>query len=119
MLVATRGVVVVVGREHASKNCPKKESKKLHKCIICKDQKANHTAWAQKRLVRRREQERARKAYKLWPKQFQERGQAEEQIQEQVQEHWWDDRTATLSPTSSSKSDYESIRIKGRVAAWK
>src|SRR5439155_15719446 len=77
--------------------------KETYKCIVCKDQKANHTAWAQECLVRRREQERARQAYKLWPKQFQERKQAQEQVQEQVQEPRWDNQIDTISPTSSGE----------------
>jgi len=54
-----------VGKGHTSKDCPKKDSKELHKCIVYKDQKANYIAWAQECLVRKREQERARQAYKL------------------------------------------------------
>jgi hypothetical protein len=44
-------------------------------------------------------QERARQAYKLRPKQFQERKQA----QEQVQEPRWDNQIDTISPTSSGE----------------
>jgi len=88
---------------HASKDCIKQGIKETHKCIVCKDRKANHTAWAQECPVRRREQERARQAYKLRPKQFQERKQAQEQVQEQVQEPRWDNQIDTISPTSSGK----------------
>jgi hypothetical protein len=88
---------------HASEDCPKKDSKEAYRCIVCKDRKANHTAWAQECPVRRREQERARQAYKLRPKQFQEREQVQEKVQEQVQEPRWDNQMDTISPTSSGE----------------
>jgi len=81
-------------KEHISLECPKKNTPELHQCIVCKDTKANHAAWAQECPVRRREQEKARQAYRLRPKQFQERNQP--------QELRWENRTATLVSPSRS-----------------
>lgn len=58
----------------------------------------------------KREQKSARQAYRLRPKQFQERERSQEHVQEPVQEpvrepvreSRWDNRTDTLSPTSSN-----------------